>query len=204
MGPYSLESRHGGRLRRPPYSVANSLCLFSFFINFSCIPAEQLVNASARNASCFIYDIKEKHCGLTVGDQYVFGDKNKFSENKYKIHQLHIFGPVLKISPECMSLLFKLYCLWFFPLCDVTSNVPQPRRICRESCDLIVNGICQNESRALLNIDTGEAHDVLETNVLNCSLYGSGNAGSIPECYQIHGVSGGLLLICLSGVKPLN
>ena len=156
------------------------------------------MNETVRNTSCFIYEKKEKHCGQFVGSQYVHGTKDKFNEKKNKIHQLHIFGPILKISPQCMTLLFNVYCLWFFPPCDFSSHVPQPRHFCRESCDYIVNGICKNESLALLNIAADKAHnDLLDINALNCSLYNSSNAGGTPECYQYHDVPGRPILFLL-------
>lgn len=153
------------------------------------------MNATVRNASCFMYTKKAKHCRDDVGNQYVFADKNKFEENQIKIHQLHIFKKPRKISSECMSLLFKLFCHWFFPLCDVTSHKPQPRSTCRESCDFVVNRICKDASRALMKLADGGHQDVLDINAINCSLYETGNSGNISECYQISDLPGRLIFL---------
>ena len=165
------------------------------YIIFSCTLAELPVNATVRNASCFMYEKNARHCRNTLGNQYVFADKNKFQEYQMKLHQLHIFGKPLKISSECLLLLFKLFCHWFFPLCDVTSHKPQPRSTCRESCDFVVNGICKDASRALVKLAVDEHQDVLDINAINCSLYETSNSGNISECYQISDLPGRLIVL---------
>ena len=150
------------------------------------------VNASAKNAACIFYSykIKEGFCKNIITSLYVFGDNDTLSNGELETLKLqgyfHLEG--YDISAKCKPILRDLYCRYHFPPCDTSLDKPRARRICRRTCEYLVQDLCKKE---IIDFKL-----VLGSRpVIKCSLYDVANGGDASECYQYYPLSGAYLSV---------
>ena len=155
------------------------------------------MNDSTKNAACIFYNypVNDGLCKDIISSLYVFGDNRTLADGEKKTDQFQQFfkKTIARISEKCKPIMIDLYCRYHFPPCDVTLSEPQPRRICRSSCEYLDQDLCKEEM--ILIRQTAEAVPVLDMNMINCSLYDVTNGGNSPECYQYHSLPGACKLL---------
>ena len=158
------------------------LFLLLFFLILSCIPAFPPVTASARNASCIFYEYKGEFCKDIITSLYVYGNQTTLDLGEVETKSFNAYFEWLDISEQCQPIIKDLYCRYYFRPCDESLGEPTDRRICRSSCDYLMDDVCKKEAD-VLKMAVSSSPD-FNPNMINCSFYQPANGGDAPECYE--------------------
>jgi len=157
--------------------------------NSNCVQALPPVNASARNASCIYYSYnKGSFCKDIITSLYVFGDSGTLSYGEYWTSTFESYLSILEITDECKPLMRDLYCRYHYPPCDISTDKPRARKICRRTYDYMDKELCKKEM--ILIRDAAKTAPVFDQDIINGSFYDVANGGDAPECYQYYPISG--------------
>ena len=141
------------------------------------------VSASARNASCILYSYTTNGlCKNIITTLNVFGDKSTIKYGETETQALLSYFKIFQISEKCNPIIRDLYCRYHFPPCDTTLEKPRKRRICRRSCEYLINVPCKKEM--ILVKEAAKTAPYFDHRMINCSTYPVANGGDPPECYQ--------------------
>ncbi|XP_066022960.1 muscle, skeletal receptor tyrosine protein kinase isoform X1 [Pocillopora verrucosa] len=150
--------------------------------NASCIPAFPPVTASARNASCIFYEYKGEFCKDIITSLYVYGNQTTLDFGEVETETFKTYFKWFDISEKCQPIIKDLYCRYHFRPCDESLDKPTDRRICRSSCDYLMDDVCKKEAD-VLKMAVSSSPD-FNPNMINCSFYQPANGGDAPECYE--------------------
>lgn len=56
-----------------------------------------------------------------------------------------------EMSTTCHQYAIPFLCYFTFPLCDMSSDEPRPRQVCRDECEELENHICEKEYKLGMN-----------------------------------------------------
>ena len=158
------------------------LFLLLFFLILSCIPAFPPVTASARNASCIFYEYKGEFCKDIIKSFYVYGNQTTLDLGEVETKSFNAYFEWFNISEKCQPIIKDLYCRYYFRPCDESLGEPTDRRICRSSCDYLMDDVCKKEADVLKIAVVSSPH--IDSKMINCSFYQPANGGDAPECYE--------------------
>lgn len=127
------------------------------------------VNASARNASCIYYSYnKGSFCKDIITSLYVFGDSGTLSYGEYWTSTFESYLSILEITDECKPLMRDLYCRYHYPPCDISTDKPRARKICRRTYDYMDKELCKKEM--ILIRDAAKTAPVFDQDIITVAF----------------------------------
>lgn len=113
---------------------------------------------------------------------------NNILKGKYVMETVYQF----EISKVCIAAIADSYCRWVFPKCDLTSDQPLPKFLCRETCEYTLK-ICPTAMNLLASYNSKN-----QWHIFNCSKIPLRNGGDIPECYYSRHLNSTYIFTCLT------
>ena len=150
-----------------------------------------------RNASCSFYPNITGACEDIISSRYVYGDSGFLRGSESLNARFNGYLRLGFISDGCKFFIKEVVCRYLFPLCDTSLNKPLAQRICRKTCQFVINEKCAKELFALRIIAEAGTEPGFDGNLINCTTYPAADGGEAPECYQYHALPGDYLLYFL-------
>lgn len=101
----------------------------------------------------FCQKFRGNTCAKFFGNQsiYVTSEYSQGVKENNFISGFTIIASSSEMSPTCHQYAIPFLCYFTFPLCDMSSDEPRPRQVCRDECEELENHICEKEYRLGMN-----------------------------------------------------
>uniref|UniRef100_A0A0N7ZBW8 Tyrosine-protein kinase receptor n=2 Tax=Scylla olivacea TaxID=85551 RepID=A0A0N7ZBW8_SCYOL len=86
-------------------------------------------------------------CSGFIGNHsiYIYSPRHLADMEKRLTSAITVISHSNDLSAKCEDYAIKSLCYAALPLCDENSPDPQPRQLCREECEILVNDVCRME-----------------------------------------------------------
>ena len=146
--------------------------LYAFFIETRCLTYEP-TEVCENFQSIFDHPVK-----IAVNTTHA-GNISKSQSTALTFYYL-LTSHQLTVHKQCLNVLLPFICRWVFPTCDPAFNVSIEQYICRRSCEIFTNFVC-NEVWLTIISQLGNL-DFFAVNIPICDYLEYSNGGDAPDC----------------------